>query len=510
MKKISEEKMEQTRQFILDTICSKSLTHAQKVHALAGLADSLMDVLDKPAGLDELMDKRIICDLGEGNAPLRPRYIVPDYELFFKQGSKFLQLDPPTDLYEALNSLLILYRNVPSVTDYPVFIGKIDRLLEPFVMEMPYNEAKKLLRLFLINVDRTVPDAFCHMDIGPEASLTGKIILELERELQNAVPNLTLLYDPEITPDEFACEAIKTQLAVAKPAFANHPMYVKDLGEDYAIVSCYNSLPIGGGAYTLVRVLLGHLAETADNKKDFFDRVLPNCMDIMGQFMDERVRFIVEDSNFFESNFLAREGLIHQDRFTAMFGMVGLAQCANVLMEKEGKTGRYGHSEEADQIAIEVMEALTDYVDTHENKYCGGYHNRFMLHGQVGIDTDIGQTANCRIPIGEEPVELSDHLMHCAKFQKYFPAGVGEIFPVESTAMNNPSYQLDIIKGAFANDVRYVTFHSSEADVIRVTGYLVKRSEVEKLRAGECVQQGTTAFGMGAFDNSHILDRKER
>ena len=50
-----------------------------------------------------------------------------------REGSKFLQLDPPKDIYEAINSLLIFYKNVPSVTNYPVYLGNIDELLEPFM-----------------------------------------------------------------------------------------------------------------------------------------------------------------------------------------------------------------------------------------------------------------------------------------------------------------------------------------------------------------------------------------
>ena len=72
-------------------------------------------------------------------------------------------------------------------------------------------------------------------------------------------------------------------------------------------------------------------------------------MEVMAKYMDERVRFIVEKSGFFESNFLVKEGLIHRDRFTAMFGMVGLAEAVNILLEKEGfTTERFGHSEQAD------------------------------------------------------------------------------------------------------------------------------------------------------------------
>ncbi len=52
MKPITMERVENTRQEILDTIKSATLTHEQKVCTLAGKADSLLEVLDLPEGLD--------------------------------------------------------------------------------------------------------------------------------------------------------------------------------------------------------------------------------------------------------------------------------------------------------------------------------------------------------------------------------------------------------------------------------------------------------------------------
>ena len=128
------ERVENTRQEILNIITSRKLTHEQKLTNLAGQADSLLEVLDLPDGLEDLLEpvegKQCICDLFEGHAPVRPRYIVPDYAKFMREGSKFLQLDPPKDIYEAINSLLIFYKNVPSVTNYPVYLGNIDEIIE--------------------------------------------------------------------------------------------------------------------------------------------------------------------------------------------------------------------------------------------------------------------------------------------------------------------------------------------------------------------------------------------
>ncbi|MDO4519471.1 MAG: YjjI family glycine radical enzyme [Eubacteriales bacterium] len=514
MREISMERVQNTREEILSVIKSATLTHEQKVAALANKADSLMEVLDLPEGLDELLnapkETQCICDLSEGHAPLRPRYIVPDYAKFMKEGSKFLQLDPPQDLYEALNSLLIFYKHVPSVTNYPVYVGALDTLLEPFIDTVPREIAKKMIRLFLINVDRTVLDSFSHANIGPKMTKAGEIILEVEAELEQAVPNLTMKYEEGVTDDAFALKAIDCALHSAKPSFANHAMFRSELTEDYVIASCYNGLPYGGGSYTLCRLILGNIAKRAKNIQDFKENQLPYVMDIMAGYMDERIRFEVEESGFFENNFLAKEGFIHRDRFTAMFGLVGMAECVNILFEKEGIEGRFGHTENATKLGVEIMEIINDFNNNHKNKYCEVTDGHFLLHAQVGISDDYDITPGTRIPIGEEPDELADQLMVLKNFHKYFVSGTGDIFPIDITVHKNPEYILDIIKGAFQIDLRYLSFYSSDSDVIRVTGYLVKRSEMEKLDKGEAVLQDTTALGLEATHSGHILERKIR
>lgn len=514
MRPITMERVEKTRAEILETIKSPVLTHEQKVCTMAGKADSLMEVLDLPEGLDELLnasiDTKCICDLNEGHAPVRPRYIIPDYAKFMREGSKFLQLDPPKDLFEALNSLLIFYKHVPSVTNFPVYVGALDELLEPFINDVDEETAKKLLRLFLIHVDRTVLDSFSHANIGPKPTKAGRLILEVEEELEQAVPNLTLKYDADITDDDFALQAIKTSLRSAKPSFANHKMFVSELQEDYVIASCYNGLKLGGGSYTLCRLILSNIAKRAKDLKDFQEKQLPYVMDIMARYMDARIRFEVEESGFFENNFLAKEGFISRDKFSAMFGMVGLAECVNILMEKEGKEGRFGHSREADDLGVAIMEQINAFNEQHENPYCEATGCHFLLHAQVGLSDDHDVSPGTRIPIGEEPAELFDHLKHCSLFHKYFPSGTGDIFPIDMTVHKNPAFLLDIIKGSFKSDLRYLSFYASDSDVIRITGYLVKRSEIEKLRSGTAVLQDTTALGMGAADNCKIEERKVR
>lgn len=514
MKAISMERVNQTRETILETIKSPTLTHEQKVSNMAGLADSLMEVLNVPEGLGELlnvpMEEKCICDLFEGHAPVRPRYIIPDYAKFMKEGSKFLQLPAPTDLYEALNSLLIFYKHVPSVTNYPVYVGQLDELLEPFIDTVSEETAKKLLKNFLIHVDRTVLDSFSHANIGPKATKAGYLLLEVEKELEQAVPNLTLKYEEGVTEDAFALAAVDCALHSAKPSFANHKMFSSELTENYVIASCYNGLALGGGSYTLCRLILGNIAKRAKNIQDFKEHQLPYVLDIMARYMDERIRFEVEESGFFENNFLAKEGFIRRDKFTAMFGLVGLAECVNILLEKEGMSGRFGHDENANDLGVEIMDIIDAFNQNHTNPYCEVSGGHFLLHAQVGIAEDVGVTPGTRIPIGEEPEKLIDQLLVLGRFHKYFPSGTGDIFPIDVTVHKNPEYVLDIVKGSFRKNLRYLSFYSSDSDVIRITGYLVKRSEIEKLENGEAVLQDTTALGMGACHNGHILERKVR
>jgi len=510
------ERVEETRNEILETIKSPVLTHEQKIAAMARSADSLLEVLNLPEGLDELLNQPVetskcICDLYEGHAPVRPRYIIPDYARFLQNGSSFLHLDPPQDLEEAVNALLILYKHVPSITNFPVYLGALDELLEPFVIRTEEELARKLIRMFLIHIDRTITDSFSHANIGPAPTTAGRLILEEEEKLQDAIPNLTMKYDENITPDAFALRGIRTALSCAKPSFANHRMFRDELGEDYVIASCYNGLVLGGGSYTLCRLILGNIARRSAGIDDFMKNQLPYVCEVMASYMDERVRFEVEESGFFENHFLVREGLIRRDRFTAMFGLVGMADCVNILMEKEGFSGcRYGRSVKADDLGVDIMEQICRFNRNHTNPYCEVTDGHFLLHAQVGISTDIGVTPGTRIPVGEEPKEWIDHLRHCARFHKYFTSGTGDIFPVDKTVHKNEAFLLDIIKGAFRENLRYLSFYESDSDVVRVTGYLAKRSEIEKLERGENVLHDTTSLGMGAKQNGKALERRIR
>lgn len=493
---------------ILEIVKSQKLTYEQKVFSLAHAAEDTLEVIDIPAKTKYYLEENAIDDLFEGSAPYRPRYILPDYDKFIKNGSEFLQLDPPEDLDELLNSLMILYRHVPSITSFPVYLGNLDKMIDPFLEGYGDKEIKKKLRLFLNYLDRTITDSFCHANLGPEDTRAGRLILEVEKELQNAVPNFTFKYDAEITSDEIAELALYTSLYCANPAICNHSLVKDTYSTDYGIASCYNILPIGGGAYTLARVVLPKAAKLAKDQDDFFENILPQCLNTMGDLMNKRIQFLVEESGFFESSFLVKEGLIDKNNFIGMFGIVGLADSANILLGEKGK--RYGHDKEADDLADKIMHTISEFVTSFPAKYSPISNGHFLLHAQVGMDYDEDITAGVRIPVGDEPENMSDHLRHSARFHKLIPTGCSDIFAMESTARNNPSAMLDMVKGAFDLGVKYTSFYEENGDLIRITGYLVKRSEMEKYKRDEAVLQNTTHLGTGNYDNNNLKDRKVR
>jgi YjjI family glycine radical enzyme len=490
---------------IKDIISNKQLTYRQKLVQLATAAENTLELNGLSDDIREYMHKDIICDLYEGNAPYRPRYILPDYEKFMKNGSDFLNLPPPENLPEALNSLQILYQHVPSITSFPVYLGRLDKLLNPFIEDE--ETAFQLIKLFLIQIDRTLTDSFVHANIGPVDSTAARIILKAEAELQNAVPNLSLLYDEDVTPDELALEAVRTGLKAAKPYFANHRMYLKDYGEEYGIASCYNGLPVGGGSYTLVRINLKLLAQEANDVDDFFDNVLPKGVQLMTRLTDARIAFLREESGFFESNFLVKEGLISPDRFTAMFGLHGLAECVNHLRQAAKLEEKFGHNEASDRLGERILKNLEEELNKHHNAYCKISDGKFLLHAQCGIGTDKDASPACRIPAGEEP-ETFRHIVQASLYHKYFPAGISDIFTFDETAEHNPQFLLDIAKGAMKSGIRSFAFYKNNADLIRITGYLVKKSDMQKYKNGELNREATVALGAPASESLKINQRK--
>jgi YjjI family glycine radical enzyme len=484
---------------------SPALTYRQRVQALAGLAEEMLPYPALGDAAADALRTGLVCDLAEGHAPYRPRYLLPDYARAMRQGSEFLGLPAPTTLHEAVAFLLSMYSQVPSITGYPVWLGDVDALLEPFADGVDDAELERMLRLMWVVIDRSLPDAFTHANLGPDDSRVGRTVLRLERELLQTVPNLTLKVDADRTPDDLVLDAVRTVFACGKPHFVNHAMMTADLGE-YGVVSCYNSLRVGGGSHTLTRLNLAESARRASSVDDFLGAVLPEHVALTAEVMAARIWSLVEQARFFDHSWLVDEGLLHLDRFSAMFGVYGLAECVDGLVARDGGAGRYGHDADATSLGWRVVERVADLVAETPLPHCEGNGGRAFLHSQSGIDSDLGVTAGTRIPVGEEP-PLPQHLAAVTPNHRWFASGVSDILHFDDTAVRNPQACVDVVRGALASGMRDVTFNLDSNDFIRITGYLVRKSDLKKLEETGMARHGSDVLAAGSVANSHVDQR---
>ncbi len=487
-------------------ITDNQLSAKQKSQYLALEAEASLPYLDIDSITQQAIDDGILCDMFEGHAPFKPRYVLPDYAKFLAQGSEYLELDPATNFDEALNLLTILYHHVPSVTSIPVYLGQLDTVLMPYVGELTDQQIYQKLKLFWIMLDRTLPDAFMHVNIGPSDNIICRTILRVDAELKQIAPNLTFMYDVDVTPDDLLRQATKNICECSKPHIANYPIHAKAYDHSgFGIVSCYNSLPLAGGSNTLVRMNLKEVAKKAQNSADFVNNVLPNYCNVMFGFMDIRSAFLHEKSNFF-TGFLTQEGLIYEDRFAPMFGIYGMAEAVNILMEKQNINAKYGHDDAANKLGHNISKQLSEIVASTKVKY--GYRGRALLHAQGGISLDKEVTPGVRIPYGTEPDPVT-YVQATAAHHQYYTSGISDILTIDETVKSNPEAMFNLAKGALQLGYREFTANVASNDLVRVTGYMVKLSDIAKFDE-QGSRTNTTFLGTEASKNTGILDRKPR
>jgi YjjI family glycine radical enzyme len=485
-------------------ITAPNLTYRQRLLQLALAAEAELPYPKLSGDAEQAMEAGLVTDLYEGPAPFRPRYLLPDYSVALRNGSEYLELDPPADLEEAVDFLQILYHHIPSITGHPVYFGDIDALLLPYWDESWTEERlDRLMTRFWRYLDRTIPDAFAHANIGPTDNPIARSILRVDRALAQVVPNLTLKWDPATSSDELLREAAISISIVNKPHIANDPVIGSDFSEGYGVVSCYNTLPLGGGSHTLVRLdLSASLAQHDGDIEAYLSETLPTHVELTAEVIEARVRYLVEEAQFYEHSFLVDEGIIHPERFTAMFGIFGLAELVNGLLPDK----RYGRDPESAALAHRIVDIVADLVEGREIPHCR--NGRAMLHSQSGISEDVGITAGTRIPIGEEP-EITDHILTVAPHHGRFGSGISDIFALESSVRANPESIIDVTKGAFAHGMREITFNVEGSDLVRVTGYMVRLSDIEKLQA-ENSRINSTGLGAESVENWGLLGRVPR
>ena len=489
---------------VYQLITTPNLSYRQRLHQLALFAEDLVPYPKLSTEAESALETGLVSDLHEGHAPYRPRYTLPDYGVALRQGSDYLELEPAQDLEDAITNLQILYHNVPSITSYPVYLGDLDSILMPYLEDHDDDHLDRILTRFWRFLDRTIPDAFTHANIGPLDNPIARSILRVDIALSQVVPNLTLKYDPGVTSDELLSQAAAAICAINKPHIANHPMISADFPEGYGVVSCYNTLPLGGGSHTLVRLNLAESGRLHRGDIDtYLSSTLPQHIALTFEVMKARIRFLVEESGFYEHHFLVKEGLLHRDRFTAMFGIFGVAELVETLLDGEA---RYGWGEEANLLADRVIDRIAVLVADREVSHCRFGHA--TLHAQSGISEDVGVTAGARIPTAAEP-ELLDHILAVAPHHRPFASGISDIFALEASVRTNPQAIVDVVKGAFGAGMREMTFNVEGCDLVRVTGYMVKLSDIEKWKE-EGSRIASTALGAESVENWGLLNRTPR
>ncbi|WP_262250756.1 glycyl radical enzyme domain-containing protein, partial [Escherichia coli] len=79
-------------------VTSPVLTPEQKRHFLALEAENALPYPTLPEDARQALDEGVICDMFEGHAPFKPRYVLPDYARFLANGSQWLELEGAKDL----------------------------------------------------------------------------------------------------------------------------------------------------------------------------------------------------------------------------------------------------------------------------------------------------------------------------------------------------------------------------------------------------------------------------
>jgi YjjI family glycine radical enzyme len=488
-------------------VTDPALEPARKAHALAVAAENALPYPALDGDTRAALDARVICDMFEGHAPYRPRYVLPDYAVLMRQGSAHLELPPPQTLDEAISTLMIAYHHVPSVTGMPVYIGRLDALLLPFCEGVSDDALHRRLRLFWRYLDRTLPDAFMHANIGPADNRVARAILRVDAELKQVAPNLTFLYDPEVSGEAILRRCTDSIIACSKPHIASHPLHRAAFdARGYGIVSCYNALPLAGGASTLVRLNLAAVARLSRGADDFLAVQLPRHVALTARLIRARVDHLRNRSGFFAS-FLVAEDWIAPDRFAAMFGVFAMAEAVNHLQDLAGRPGRYGHDSAATALGQRISAELARLVAAEPVD--GAWRGRALLHAQAGLSTDAGLTPGVRIPYGTEPDPVA-HVRALAPHHAHYPSGISDILTLDETVRANPEAVFQLARGVLAAGFREFTANVAGNDLVRVTGYMIRLSDIARHAAGGGARSTTTPLGAEASALTGILDRRPR
>lgn len=131
-----------------------------------------------------------------------------------------------------------------------------------------------------------------------------------------------------------------------------------------------------------------------------------------------------------------------------------------------------------------------------------------MLHSQAGISLDTDVTPGVRIGYGNEPDPVT-HIQALAPHHQYYKSGVSEILTLDDTIKSNPQALTQLCKGAFSMGFREFSANIASNDLVRITGYMVKRSDADKYSA-QGSRTNTTGLGTEALNLTQVTQRQPR
>jgi hypothetical protein len=79
------------------------------------------------------------------------------------------------------------------------------------------------------------------------------------------------------------------------------------------------------------------------------------------------------------------------------------------------------------------------------------------------------------------------------------------VLAFDDTARRNPDAVVDVIRGAFRSGMRDLTFNLDSNDFIRITGYLVRKSDLATIDHG--ARHDSDFLAAGSVAQSHV-DRR--
>ena len=82
--------MQDTLQKLRSITNDATLSPAQKARYLSLEAENMLGYPPLNSETQEALDERVICDMYEGHAPYKPRYVLPDYSVVLRKGSEYL------------------------------------------------------------------------------------------------------------------------------------------------------------------------------------------------------------------------------------------------------------------------------------------------------------------------------------------------------------------------------------------------------------------------------------